>query len=1199
MNGSFTENTSSVLEFWKTDLINFYKTRGAQEVVKSIKESNIVIIIGNSGTGKSTTMKYTTLQLREEGYEIIILSDPYDIPSYRFINRKQLFIMDDVLGKYRIDSMAFDMWERLHDRLKVVFNDKSAKLLVTLRKQLHKTIPQIEPSIIFDSKVVDLDSNDLVLSKDEKIAMLEKYLENKNLTNILTSNEKSVICTCIIAFPLLCSVFSSNQVFLKQKAKFFQSPTVVFNRELDRLQKENAEVYCVLVLLLMFSFRELTSLFIIKCEFERIDVYRSVLSACGVSKNISRKVLQDHLRSLSGTFVEPSNHFRFIHDTLEDTIAQHFGSSFPEVMLKYCKLQFIRDKVRFKKLPADADDVLILNSLSYDVLSERILQEILSGNFWDVLVCEPMQDEQFICHFVSYVVKNHVTFEYLESLKCKANGSSQYEVSRNAKENSLKKRFSLMEVLQNRKNRFIHWVAAFGRLSLFKAIFEGQKTKFRQMYEKHTVLRTLLHLAVIGENFDVINFLIGMGANLKSYDEYGIPLLCKVASTNRCDIAELLINSGADVNQCDQMKGWTACCVAAWFNEAEMLKLLISRGAFVNKMDFEGTVPLVLAIMRSNAHIVSVLLNNGAKIFNYIYNYTFCKIECPIDFNYALQIALIRKDNEIVKLLKNCGKCRNDIVAYFPVLTQKICNFTILLEKVDLFLNELKTENSEHALWNDFIAACSSVRTKDCSSLNQIFEKSDSIEMYSFSRGALINNANRKEKLAKFNQNYLRFTLLHVAVVCNNIDAAKQLIKYGGNPFQRDRLERTSLHLANSSEMLRVLLSTQSNPYNLSQLSAGRVLKLCFSFEFIHVIFRKFACSTTNSKINMTDTDGNTPLHSMIIRISDMNSCLEAVDTLVNAGAATDIRCEIGLLPIDLFKTVSLKFDEQVEDRGERLLGGKDTKRYIKREKVFLSISICAFIMIYFWIYVTNAIRMCIQTESTNNLKKFGCIGIKQYVSFAQILVLFFMHIILARANIMRKAFMLGGFAISPLWGNLYSEKLFVAFSVKLALSFTVLRRVCMMLDQNFPTDVFFNVYCSLLCLFFSLMYLPTPLRNIFRKHHSFCIVTVKICLVLYLVFWITYSLTCDRQYLTEISFHTDLDVSFIDVFFFIASKLLLFFIYLNLFCARLLRPLLIVSFQPVFWYSELFSNIISECILLFCIVDILSVPLTMVWYSL
>ena len=333
-----------MLEFWKTDLINFYKTRGAQEVVKSIKESNIVIIIGNSGTGKSTTMKYTTLQLREEGYEIIILSDPYDIPSYRFINRKQLFIMDDVLGKYRIDSMAFDMWERLHDRLKVVFNDKSAKLLVTLRKQLHKTIPQIQPSIIFDSKVVDLDSNDLVLSKDEKIAMLETYLENKNLTNILTSNEKSVICTCTIAFPLLCSVFSSNQDFWKQKAKFFQSPTVVFNRELDRLQKENAEVYCVLVLLLMFSFRELTSLFIIKCEFERIDVYRSVLSACGVSKNISRKVLQDHLRSLSGTFVEPSNHFRFIHDTLEDTIAQHFGSSFPEVMLKYCKLQFIRDK---------------------------------------------------------------------------------------------------------------------------------------------------------------------------------------------------------------------------------------------------------------------------------------------------------------------------------------------------------------------------------------------------------------------------------------------------------------------------------------------------------------------------------------------------------------------------------------------------------------------------------------------------------------------------------------------------------------------------------------------------------------------------------------------------------------------------------------------------------------------------------------
>lgn len=187
----------------------------------------------------------------------------------------------------------------------------------------------------------------------------------------------------------------------------------------------------------------------------------------------------------------------------------------------------------------------------------------------------------------------------------------------------------------------------------------------------------------------------------------------------------------------------------------------------------------------------------------------------------------------------------------------------------------------------------------------------------------------------------------------------------------------------------------------------------------------------------------------------------------------------------------------------------------LKEKKKFLFISTCAFIIIYFWIYVTNAIGMCIQTESTNNLKKFGCIGIKQYFSSAQILVLFFMEIIFAKGNVMRKAFMLVGFAISPLWGNLYSEQLFVAFSEKLAISLTVLREVCRMLDQRF----FFSVYCSFLCLFFSMMYLPTPFRNIFRKHHSFCIVTVKICLVLYLVFWITCFLTCDRQYLTEISF--------------------------------------------------------------------------------
>lgn len=113
-----------------------------------------------------------------------------------------------------------------------------------------------------------------------------------------------------------------------------------------------------------------------------------------------------------------------------------------------------------------------------------------------------------------------------------------------------------------------------------------------------------MHLAVSGENIDIVKLLIDGGGNLNSYDEFGIPLLCKIAGTNRCDIAELLIQKGADVNQTDQILGWTPCCIAIWFNEAKMLTFLLSKGAF----DIQFRDPLVIAVTKNNAQAVSVLL---------------------------------------------------------------------------------------------------------------------------------------------------------------------------------------------------------------------------------------------------------------------------------------------------------------------------------------------------------------------------------------------------------------------------------------------------------------------------------------------------------------------------------------------------------------------------------------------------------------
>ncbi|XP_078329173.1 uncharacterized protein LOC111114515 [Crassostrea virginica] len=1188
---NFQENTSSVLNIWKNELKNVYRTRGTLEVLDETRTNSVVMIIGNSGSGKTTAMRYASLQLQEEGYEIVRISSPRDILSHRCLDRKQLFIIDDVVGKYRVDTIAFNKWKCLQDCISVVFKHSGAKLLVTQRRQLYKTIRYISSSTFFESKIVDLDSIELVLSGDEKMGMLELYLDNRNLSNSISIDEKVEICTCDIAFPLLCNIFSSSQDFFRQKANFFVSPSVVFKKELDRLEKKNKEVYCVLVLLLIFNDEELESIFDIECNIDRIkDVYELLLRVCGVQENIPRKSLKEHLLSLSGTFVKPSNHFKFIHDRLEETLANHFGSRNPDVMLKSCKPEFIRDRVRIKTLRTDDENVLILKCSSFNVLSERIIKEIRNGKFRDVILSEPMQDREFIKQFISQAKRNHISLEQLENMTCKENFlSSQNDFAR---ETTLAKRFSLIEILQSKKNCPIHWIAAMGSLPLFETVFGRQKTKLRKVYEKYTVVTDLLHLAVLGENIDVIESLIKKGGNLNSYDEYGIPLLCKTAGTNRCDIAELLIDRGADVNQPDKVMGWTPCFVASWFNEVEMLKLLISKGADIDVIDPTGKALLVIAVLKNNEQIVSVLLNAGAEIFDYLLTIDCInfKQENQYNFDFTLGIALANKNHKIVELLSDFEKSRNTISVSVPTLCK---NSIVVREKLNLFLNEIKREKSNSALWNDFLAASKAVCSNNSRHLVRLLEKSDYISRYSVYGRLPSIEGNRKEKLAKFNQNYLRFSLLHIAAVCDNVDAAIHLVKYGANPLQRDIRGRTSLHFANSSAMLEVLLSAKSTPEYSSKGSNGILMGIlfCLSFKCIPAVLNRSECSRADLNINITDNNGNTPLHSIIIQTSDMNRCLDVVETLVNKGAATYLRCKNGYLPIDHFRAVSLKLKERVEERGERLLGGNTTKRYIKKEKQFFIASIFIFTLLYFLVhvYMRKAKNVCIQTD---------CVRIKWYVSYTQIGVILIMHWLVCALNYILQTYASKGFEVKQTWCLLYSEQMLVSISGKTSIVFIIVREFCNLLYKSFPTDIFFNVYCIFLCFIFSTIYFPTPCRNIFRKHHSICISAFKICSIFYLFVWIFYLVIVYEHSVnveTNKSSAGD-DGDWIDLISTIVSKFMSLYFYVCLLGFRLLRPFLYILLNPVAWHVQDSVYLLRAFLLLFFIADILSVPFTMTW---
>ncbi|MEQ8222355.1 MAG: ankyrin repeat domain-containing protein [Candidatus Eremiobacterota bacterium] len=113
---------------------------------------------------------------------------------------------------------------------------------------------------------------------------------------------------------------------------------------------------------------------------------------------------------------------------------------------------------------------------------------------------------------------------------------------------------------------------------------------------------TVLFIAVIKGNKDIIELLINKGANLELGDK-STPLFT-AAYNNNLEIASLLIDRGANIDI--KSSGITPLITAALEGHTDMVKLLIDRGADLNVSTPEGLTALIAA--EGEGHIITANL---------------------------------------------------------------------------------------------------------------------------------------------------------------------------------------------------------------------------------------------------------------------------------------------------------------------------------------------------------------------------------------------------------------------------------------------------------------------------------------------------------------------------------------------------------------------------------------------------------------
>jgi len=131
--------------------------------------------------------------------------------------------------------------------------------------------------------------------------------------------------------------------------------------------------------------------------------------------------------------------------------------------------------------------------------------------------------------------------------------------------------------------------------------------------EEHLDTNNVLTFAISCGNKEIIKLLLSHGADVN--ERKGTPLFLSVDKPDFLDIAELLIDKGANLNV-KNADGDTPLTLAIKRNDQRLAKLLILRGADVNEKGKDNQPPIALlhCIRGNKLEFLTFLLRNGAAV---------------------------------------------------------------------------------------------------------------------------------------------------------------------------------------------------------------------------------------------------------------------------------------------------------------------------------------------------------------------------------------------------------------------------------------------------------------------------------------------------------------------------------------------------------------------------------------------------------
>lgn len=97
----------AIFKQWQEDTDNFISTRASNEVEKLIQSRNLVIVTGNSGSGKSAIIQHIALGYKNQGWTVIpvySVKEIIDAWSQQDALDRTILVFNDPIGNESFDE---------------------------------------------------------------------------------------------------------------------------------------------------------------------------------------------------------------------------------------------------------------------------------------------------------------------------------------------------------------------------------------------------------------------------------------------------------------------------------------------------------------------------------------------------------------------------------------------------------------------------------------------------------------------------------------------------------------------------------------------------------------------------------------------------------------------------------------------------------------------------------------------------------------------------------------------------------------------------------------------------------------------------------------------------------------------------------------------------------------------------------------